>query len=617
MSGRGSCHVHLAYAGRVPLLRVALAQINPTVGDLAGNADLIASAVSQAADAGAHLLVAPEMCLTGYPIEDLAFRPSFVDASRAAMEQLATRLAEAGHGDVVVVAGFLDRADPPVDRLGSPKGSPQNAVAVLHAGRIVARQAKHHLWNYGVGDEIRNFVPGDTLNIVQIHGVDVAIAICEDLWQEGPSAAADAAESGLLVVPNGSPYERNKDDVRLELCSRRAREGVCALAYVNLVGGQDELVFDGDSLVVDAAGALVARAKQFVPELLVVDLDLPAATEAMPDPERDFFGLRVRRTILSSEPVPAYDSVRPAVAPPLDDLAEIYHALVLGLRDYVRKNGFRTVLLGLSGGIDSTLVGAIACDALGPENVFGVSNPSEWSTEHSRTDAAELARRTGLNLDTVPIAPMVDAFRAAVKVDGLAEENLQARIRAVVWMALSNQHGHLVLACGNKSELAVGYTTIYGDAVGGFAPIMDVPKTLVWELARWRNADASARGEQPPIPEHAIAKPPSAELRPGQLDSDSLPDYHLLDDILDDYVEADVSAPDLVAQGFDREIVEQVQRLVDRAEYKRRQYPPGPKISARNFGRDRRLPITNAWREHLTDQPVTAEHVRMPEPSDE
>ncbi len=583
----------------MPQLRVALAQVNPTVGDLTGNADLIAAAVGRAADSGAHLVVAPEMCLTGYPIEDLAFRPSFVNASRTAMKALARRLADEGHAEVAVVAGFLDRADPPVTRLGSPKGSPQNAVAVLYGGEVVTTQAKHHLWNYGVGDEIRNFVPGDTMSVIQVRGVDVAIAICEDLWQDGPSAVADAAEAGLLIVPNGSPYERNKDDVRLELCSRRAREGACALAYVNLVGGQDELVFDGDSLVVDASGELVARAQQFVPELLVVDLDLPAATEPMPDAETRFDGLAVRRFVLSPEPVPAYEAVTAPIAPHLDDLAEIYLALVLGLRDYVSKNGFRTVLLGLSGGIDSTLVGAIACDALGAENVFGVSNPSEWSTEHSRTDAAELARRTGLNLDTVPIAPMVDAFRAAVKVDGLAEENLQARIRAVVWMALSNQHGHLVLACGNKSEIAVGYSTIYGDAVGGFAPIMDVPKTLVWELARWRNADAERRGEEPPIPENAITKAPSAELRPGQLDSDSLPDYHLLDDILDDYVEADRSAPDLVAQGFAPEMVEQVQRLVDRAEYKRRQYPPGPKISARNFGRDRRLPITNAWREHL------------------
>ncbi|HEY7042296.1 MAG TPA: NAD+ synthase [Nocardioidaceae bacterium] len=583
----------------MPQLRVALAQVNPTVGDLTGNADLIASAVAEAAEAGAHLVVTPEMCLTGYPIEDLAFRPSFVEASRRAVVDLARRLQSAGHGDVAVVVGFLDRAEPPQQGVGIPKGSPQNAVAVLYAGEVRARQAKHHLWNYGVGDEIRNFVPGTTLSVIQVRGVDVAIAICEDIWQDGPSAAADAAEAALLVVPNGSPYERHKDDARLELCARRAREGDCALAYVNLVGGQDELVFDGDSLVVDTSGELVARAFQFVPQVLVVDLDLPSATDSMPPPGTEFFGLRVERTILSTEPVPSYDAERAALAPRLDDLAEVYHALVLGLRDYVRKNGFRTVLLGLSGGIDSTLVGAIACDALGPGNVFGVSNPSEWSSEHSRTDAAELARRTGLQLDTVAIAPMVDAFRAAVKVDGLAEENLQARIRAVVWMALSNQHGHLVLACGNKSELSVGYSTIYGDAVGGFAPIMDVPKTMVWELARWRNADAERRGEQPPIPEHAIEKPPSAELRPGQLDTDSLPDYHLLDDILDDYVEADRSAPELVAQGFDAAMVERVAWMVDRAEYKRRQYPPGPKISARNFGRDRRLPITNAWREQL------------------
>ena len=584
----------------MPQLRIALAQVNPVVGDLDGNASLIAHAVAQAAEAGAHLVVTPEMCLTGYPIEDLAFRTSFVDASRAAMEELATRLDTSGYGEIAVVAGLLDRADRPVRRLGSPKGSPQNAVAVLHHGAIVARQAKHHLWNYGVGDEIRNFVPGDTLSVIQVRGVDVAIAICEDLWQDGPSAAADAAEAALLVVPNGSPYERNKDDVRLELCSRRAREGVCALAYVNLVGGQDELVFDGDSLVVDERGELVARAHQFVSELLLVDLDLPAATEAMPDAETEFYGLHVRRTILSREPAPAYEPRPAQLASPLDDLAEPYHALVLGLRDYVRKNGFRTVLLGLSGGIDSCLVATIACDALGPDNVFGISNPSDWSTEHSKTDAAELARRTGLQLETVPIAPMVDAFQAAVKVDGLAEENLQARIRAVVWMALSNQHGHLVLACGNKSELSVGYSTIYGDAVGGFAPIMDVPKTMVWELAKWRNADAGRRGETPPIPEHAIAKPPSAELRLGQLDTDSQPDYHLLVDVLDDYVEQDRGSRELVADGFDPELVERVITLVDRAEYKRRQYPPGPKISARNFGRDRRLPITSRWRERLT-----------------
>ncbi|MBA2561144.1 MAG: NAD(+) synthase, partial [Propionibacteriales bacterium] len=316
-------------------------------------------------------------------------------------------------------------------------------------------------------------------------------------------------------------------------------------------------------------------------------------------PDTRFYGLNVNRTVVSSEPLPTYDALPNHHAERLDDLGEIYAALVTGLRDYVHKNGFRSVLMGLSGGIDSTLVGAIACDAVGADCVYGVSNPSEWSTEHSRTDAAELARRTGLHLDTVPIAAMVDAFEQAVKVDGLAEENLQARIRAVVWMALSNQHGHLVLACGNKSELATGYSTIYGDAVGGYAPIKDVPKTLVWRLARWRNDEAGRRGEQPPIPDNAITKPPSAELRPGQLDSDSLPPYQLLDAVLDAYVEQDKGSAQLVAEGFDPALVERVITLVDRAEYKRRQYPTGPKISTRNFGRDRRLPITNRWREQL------------------
>ncbi|MEJ7742031.1 MAG: NAD+ synthase [Nocardioidaceae bacterium] len=480
---------------------------------------------------------------------------------------------------------------------GLPKNQPRNAVAVLHGGDVVARQFKHHLWNYGVGDEMRNYIPGDTLNVIQVQGVDVAIAICEDLWQDGPSAAAEAAEAGLLVVPNGSPYERNKDDVRLELCARRAREGACALGYVNLVGGQDELVFDGDSLVVDANGDLVARAAQFVPEVLVVDLDLPAATAPMPDPDARFFGLRVERTVISSEPVAAYEPFIDASAERLDDLAEIYSALGTGLRDYVTKNGFRTVLMGLSGGIDSTLVATIAVDALDASNVFGVSNPSAWSSDHSKSDAAELARRTGLQLDVVRISSMVDAFNQAVKIDGLAEENLQARIRAVIWMALSNQHGHLVLACGNKSELATGYSTIYGDAVGGYALIKDVPKTLVWELAKWRNAEAERRGELAPIPESVITKLPSAELRPGQLDSDSLPPYELLDAVLDAYVERDLGSAQLLAEGFDADLVTRVIGLVDKAEYKRRQYPTGPKISQRNFGRDRRVPITNAWRE--------------------
>lgn len=583
----------------MPQLRLALAQVNATVGDLSGNADLVVQHCKDAVAQDVHLVVFPEMMLTGYPIEDLAMRASLIKASQAAIETLAARLLDEGCGDLVAVVGYLDQADGLQEGLGIPKNAPTNCVAVIHGGRIVARQAKHHLWNYGVGDEIRNFVPGHTINIVQVGGVDVALAICEDLWRDGPSAAAKAAEAALLVVPNGSPYEADKDDVRLELCSRRAAEGDCVLAYVNLVGGQDELVFDGDSIVVAPDGSVLGRSAQFEPELLVVDLDLPAATPSMPDAEETFGGLTIKRTIITSTPFAAYEPLPTVSNERLPRHEEIWTALVTGLRDYVRKNGFSSVLFGMSGGIDSTLVAAIAVDALGADKVFGVSNPSAWSTEHSRSDAAEQARRTGLTLQTVPIASIFDQYQEALHLDGLAEENLQARIRAVIWMGLSNQHGHLVLACGNKSELATGYSTIYGDAVGGYAPIKDVPKTLVWELATWRNAYAAERGETPPIPEGTITKPPSAELRPGQLDSDSLPPYDELDAVLDAYVERDLGSAAVIAEGFDPALVERVIALVDRAEYKRRQYPPGPKVSRRNFGRDRRVPITHRWREKL------------------
>ena len=585
----------------MPQLRLALAQVNPVVGDLEGNAEIVMKACREAAARGAHVVVPPEMALTGYPIEDLSFRSSFIDASRRTVRSVAARLAEEGLGDLVVLVGHLDTLAGQIqERLGLPEHLPTNSVSVITGGQIVARYDKHHLPNYGVFDEFRHFVPGDRTQVIQVGGIDIAIAVCEDIWQDGPSLAARAAEVGLLVVLNGSPYESNKDDARIELCARRAREAGCALAYVNLTGGQDDLVFEGDSIVVGADGEVIARAAHFAEELLVVDLDLPAATAPMPDPDARFSGLRVERQIVSSEPFAAYE---PEPAPPLpkrwDALGERYQAIVHGLRDYVRKNGFSSVLLGLSGGIDSALVAAIAVDAVGADNVYCVSNPSAWSSEHSKSDAAELARRTGLHFDTVPIAPMFDTFQESLRLTELAEENLQARIRAITWMGLSNQHGHLVLACGNKSELATGYSTIYGDAVGGFAPIKDLPKTLVWAVARWRNADAEQRGETPPIPEQIIAKPPSAELRPGQLDSDSLPPYELLDQVLDLYVEQGLGSAAVIARGYDPALVEQVFRLVDRAEYKRRQYPPGPKLSKRSFGRDRRLPITSAWREHL------------------
>ncbi|MGI9196742.1 MAG: NAD+ synthase [Candidatus Nanopelagicales bacterium] len=567
----------------MPTLRVALVQADPAVGDLSGNAMKARALVAQSAAAGADLVALPEMFLTGYPVEDLALRPSFQAASRASAEALARELQADGWGDVAVVVGYLDRLEDRGDRLGRPRGAPVNAAAVLHGGRIVARYCKHHLPNYGVFDEFRYFVPGESSCVVRVRGVDVAIAICEDLWQDGGPVAA-ARGAGLLLVINGSPYERNKDDVRLALCQQRAAEADCALAYVNMVGGQDELVFDGDSLVVSAGGDVLARSAQFDEEVLLLDLDLPA-------------GSRADAIEVSPQGGAGRDALPTRIAPRMADLEEVYAALVTGLRDYVDKNGFGSVVLGLSGGIDSALVAAIACDALGHDRVHGVSLPSAYSSQHSRDDAADLAARTGLRFRTVPIATMVDSFQEQLQVSGLAEENLQARVRGVTLMALSNAEGHLVLATGNKSEISVGYSTIYGDAVGGFAPIKDVPKTLVWELARWRNAHAEARGETPPIPPNSIDKPPSAELRPGQLDQDSLPEYDVLDDILDDYVEHDRSAADLVAAGFDTALVERVLALTDAAEYKRRQYPPGTKISLRAFGRDRRLPITNRWRE--------------------
>ncbi len=574
----------------MPQLRVALAQVNPCVGDLEGNSTLVLDAVDRAAQAGARLVALPEMVLTGYPIEDLALRPSFQAASRVALDRLARDLVDRGLGGQVVVVGYLDTVPDADVRLGRPRGAPTNAAAVITGGRIVARYAKHHLPNYGVFDEYRYFVPGEDGCVIRVDGVDVALAICEDLWQDGgPVAQVRAAGAGLLLVLNGSPYERNKDDVRLALCSRRAREAGCALAYVNMVGGQDELVFDGDSLVVDADGGLLARAPQFDGSLLVVDLDLPIA-----DPASS------RSLAAIGFPSPAYDRRDHEVAERLSDEAEVWSALVVGLRDYVVKNGFRSVTLGLSGGIDSAVVAAVAVDALGADAVHGVSLPSDYSSQHSRDDAAELARRTGCHFRTVEIAPMVSAFGSQLELSGLAEENLQARVRGTTLMAISNAEGHLVLATGNKSELSVGYSTIYGDAVGGFAPIKDVPKVDVWRLAAWRNAEAERRGETPPIPRSSIDKPPSAELRPGQLDTDSLPDYAVLDDLLDDYVENDRGAAELVDDGFEPALVERVLRLTDVAEYKRRQYPPGTKISVKGFGRDRRLPITNRWRESAT-----------------
>ncbi len=559
-------------------LRLALAQVNPTVGDLLGNRALVVETTAQAYAQGADLVAFPEMMLTGYPIEDLALRPSFQRASAASLQRLAEDLDAAGFGSLPVVVGHLAPApDAQIDRRG------YNAAAVLHEGRVVAGYGKHHRPNYGVFDERRYFQAASEPCRLLVGQAEVALAICEDIWvSAGPLRSLAEDPPGLLLVINGSPYERNKDDVRFELCARRAREIGAAVAYVNLWGGQDELVFDGDSMVVAADGTLLARAPQFVDHLLVTDLELPDSSDGLALPARDH-----------------EDTLHAPIAAPLSDAREVYMALVTGLRDYVRKNGFTSVVLGMSGGIDSALVAAIACDAVGPEHVYGVRMPSVYSSEHSLADAAESAALTGMNLRTVPINDMVEAYNRTLQLDGVAAENLQARVRGAILMAISNSEGQLVLATGNKSELAVGYSTIYGDAVGGFAPIKDVPKTLVFEMSRWRNDAAARAGKPGPIPQNSITKPPSAELRPDQKDTDSLPEYEILDAVLNDYIAGDLGSAELIDAGHDPELVTRVIRMTDFAEWKRRQYPPGTKITFRAFGRDRRLPITNRWREPL------------------
>ena len=597
-------------------LRIALAQVNSTVGDLAGNARTIVEWTRRAAARGADLVLFPEMMLTGYPVEDLALRDSFVDASIAAMRDTAAQLATEGLGRIAVVAGYLDRQAGLAPRTGQPASAALDAAALLHGGDVVVTTAKHHLPNYGVFDEYRYFVPGNRLPVFRLpcgesgEAADVAVAVCEDLWQDGgPVAVTRQAGASLLVVPNASPYERGKDAERLELCVNRAAEAGATLAYVNMMGGQDELVFDGDSIIVDAAGNLLARGPQFAEALVVADLDLPNADLSIqlgdaPADARDGTHMTIHRVIVpqsSSAPAPSPAAALGAepgrVWPRLSPQAEVYAALVTGVRDYVEKNGFGSVILALSGGIDSALTATIAADAIGPDRVHVVLMPSRYSSAHSVSDAEDLVKRQGLHARTVAIQPMVDAFQGELGLHGLAAENLQARVRGVILMGLSNAEGHLALTTGNKSELATGYSTLYGDSAGGFGPIKDVPKVLVWELARWRNAEAAGRGETPPIPENSITKPPSAELAPGQLDSDSLPAYQVLDAILDDYVVKDLGVAGLVAAGHDPALVDRVVAMVDRAEYKRRQYPPGPKITPRNFGRDRRLPITNRWRE--------------------
>ncbi|HEX2295979.1 MAG TPA: NAD+ synthase [Actinomycetota bacterium] len=556
-------------------IRISLAQVNPTVGDLDGNARLVRDAIEAAKGNGADLVALPELVLTGYPPEDLLLKPSFVEDNLRILESVA----ESARG-IAAVVGFVQPDGP---RL-------YNAAALLADGRVRGVYRKHVLPNYGVFDEKRYFEPASGILLGELGDATFGITICEDLWSEhGPHAACAAAGADLIVNVNGSPYHRGKGAQRRALLETRARENGVAFAYVNMVGGQDELVFDGQSCVVGPDGELLARAAQFEEDLLTVDfvVDDPRGPGSVAEPvER----VRVARGAAARPPQ------RRRIAPELDDVGEVYRALVLGTADYLGKNGFRQAVIGLSGGIDSALTAAIAADAIGATNVLGVLLPTEYTSQESLDYAEDLARKLGIEAVTLPIG---DAYEALLKtLDpvfrdtpwGLAEENLQARVRGTLLMAISNKTNRIVLTTGNKSEMAAGYATLYGDMAGGFAVLKDVPKTLVYELSRWRNG----RGEV--IPVEIIERPPTAELRHGQLDTDSLPPYESLDPALEAYVEEFESVPAMVERGVDEQIAARIASMVDRAEYKRRQAPPGVKITHRAFGRDRRVPITNRYR---------------------
>ncbi len=550
----------------MPAIRIALAQTNATVGDLEGNLRTCLERVELAAERGAALVVFPEMMASGYPIEDLATRESFLNDSVEAVKNFAVELNNRGLGQLVVVLGTPAIV---AEEHRSPWAIAQNAAVIIREGRIWAGYAKHHLPNYSVFDEYRIFIPGDQLISFELGELKFSMLICEDIWQEGgPVAKLREEKTDVALVLNGSPFEIDKDDRRVELVKNLAAKQDVAVAYVNLVGGQDDLVFDGDSLMIDANQNLIGRGKQFEEDLLLFDIE--SKTNIVPASE-----------IASHK---------------LDDNWQVWNALVLGLRDYVNKNNFKSVILGLSGGIDSAVCAAIAVDAIGAHRVFGVSMPSKHSSDHSKSDAFDLAKRLGISIRTEPIKGAVKDLEKQLKLKDVAAENLQARVRGTILMSLSNQERHLTLTTGNKSELAVGYSTIYGDSVGGFAPLKDVSKSLVWQLARWRNSFAEQQGLPAPIPENSISKAPSAELRPGQVDQDSLPDYAILDEILDGYIERKLGREQLKAMGFDPSVVDKIVALVDRAEWKRRQGAIGPKITGMSFGRDRRLPITNKYR---------------------
>ena len=570
-------------------MRIALAQINPLVGDVAGNEQLVRARLLEAREAGAQIVLFPELVLTGYPPEDLLLKEHVLADARAALERLA-----ADAQGIVAVVGFPERAQDVF-----------NAAAVLCDGEVQAVYRKCRLPNYGVFDEHRYFQRGHGGGVIEVDGVLVGLTVCEDIWVPGPPASDEALAGARLIVNiSASPYQAGKGLAREQMIGQRARDELCAIAFCAQVGGQDELVFDGHSFVVDHTGAVIARAPQFEEALLICTVDVAAAgaarlrdtrqRAAAYEAQADVADLGALQT---GRPGHRADPAQGELSAVLGPDEEVYRALVLGTRDYTRKNGFGHTVLGLSGGIDSALVACVAVDALGPEAVTCVTMPSRYTSDGTFGDAQAIAANLGVRLIELPIAGVMAAYeeQLAGLFEGhepdLTEENLQARIRGNDLMALSNKFGHLVLTTGNKSEMAVGYSTLYGDSAGGFAVIKDVPKTLVYRLAEWRNTQPDA-----PIPRTIITRAPSAELRPDQTDQDSLPPYEVLDPILEGYVERDQGRDQLIARGYEPEVVDRIIRLVDLAEYKRRQQPPGIKITSRAFGRDRRMPITSGYR---------------------
>jgi len=570
-----------------------MAQINSTVGNLSGNTKKIIRLINEARLLGVDLLTFPELAITGYPPEDLLLKPQFIKQNRESLNEIV------GHtSDMAVILGFVDS-----------DGGIYNAAAVIYNNKLVGVYHKVYLPNYGVFDENRYFQAGTKYPIFIIYGVGIGITICEDMWYEtGPSTVQAYAGARLLVNISSSPYHAGKGRYRERMLATRAADNVAIVAHNNLVGGQDELIFDGNSLIINEKGELIARGKQFQEDLIVADLDMESVFRSqLHDPRRRKEASWVKKELERAtkiEVVNEYPMVAKPPLPPrqverLDELTEVYQALVLGTRDYVHKNGFKKVVIGLSGGIDSSLVAAIAADALGSENVVGVSMPSRYSSPGSKSDAEALARNLGIELRVISIEKAFGSYLETLTEPfkdtqpDVTEENIQARIRGNILFALSNKFGWLVLACSNKSETAVGYTTLYGDMAGGFIPLKDVPKTMVFELAKYKNHETGIEV----IPSSVLTKTPSAELRPEQKDTDTLPPYEILDPILKAYVEDDVAIDQIIAMGFDRETVLRAARLVDRSEYKRRQAAPGIKITPRDFGRDRRLPITNRFRE--------------------